>query len=152
MFRTLSSLALGALIVAATTSVGCSNGICSRPVTEDPVVFRGGEVIGDTYRTSDFDGDLLYFPGGGFYEIHHRLGERPVSFAAYLSFERDGIKSGSVAPAAGNQVELKAMDETSITLLNGSCSDYFLLVQAFASGTGGAGGEGSEGAAGAGGT
>lgn len=147
MFRALSCLALGALIVTATT--GCPTNICDRPATAEPIVFKGGEVIGNTYRTSDFDGDLLSFPGGGFYEIHHQLGERPVSWVAYLSFERDGMGSGSVALAAGNQVELKAMDETSITVLNGSCSDYFLIVQAFGSDAGGAGGADEGGAGGA---
>lgn len=79
-------------------------------------------------------GDLLHFPGGAFVQIFHGLGVVPSEWNAYLSFERCG-GDGAIAEAAGNQVQLEAMDEQSITLLNGTCvDDFFLLVTARAGG------------------
>jgi hypothetical protein len=132
---------------------GCATGICDRPEKEDPTVFNGGEIVGNTYRTSDFDGDLLHFPGGAFYQIRHGLGVRPTHIQFWLSFSRDGIKNGgSDAPAAGNQAELKSVDDEQLTVLNASCSDYFLIVQAWTDGPGAGGaGDGGAGAGGAGG-
>lgn len=94
------------------------------------------------YRTSAFDGDLLHFPGGAFYEIHHGLGADPVDVRFFLSFARDGDGSATVSQAAGNQVEMTDHDEDTLTVLNGSCADYFLIVHAYRGpvGSGGAGG------------
>jgi hypothetical protein len=144
------------VVLAATASgTGCAAQICRRPEKPEPTVFKGGEIVGDMYRTSGFEGDLLHFPGGAFYEIHHNLGVRPTSVAFFLSFKRDGLMSGTVAQAAGNQVELKAMDENTMRILNGSCADYYLIVQAFRDGAeggaGGAAGAGGEGGMGGGG-
>ena len=110
---------------------GCTAGeVCPRPEQEEPVEFHEGfSPAPSVYMTAEWDTtELLHFPGGAFYEIHHNLGEIPTEWLVYLSFERDGNNSASLALAAGNQAELKAMDETTITLLNGSCSDYWMLV------------------------
>lgn len=139
------------VLLGAALSCGCAAGICDRPENKEPRKFTGGEIVGDTYRTSDFDGDLLHFPGGAFYEIEHGLGVVPTTVSFWLSFERDGLGSGSVAQAAGNQVELKAMDDQTMRVLNGSCAEYFLIVQASRVGAGGAGGGGGAGGAGGGG-
>jgi hypothetical protein len=77
--------------------------------------------------SSDWDGELLDFAGGAYYEIHHSLGEMPREFQFYLSFERDGLGSGSLTESAGNQAEVKAIDEESITVVNGSCAAYWML-------------------------
>ncbi|MEZ4444010.1 MAG: hypothetical protein R3B72_33360 [Polyangiaceae bacterium] len=123
------ALLLGASSCDSVNSLGPQ--ICDRPETEEPTDVTEGEVIGDTYRSADWDGDLLYFPGGAYYRIHHNLGAIPVGVQFYLSFSRDGVADGSLAPAAGNQVEIHAIDEETITVLNGSCSEYYLMVIAW---------------------
>jgi hypothetical protein len=129
--------ALLAAFGAAAVLVGCGdmeNGpvVCDRPATEAPVAFHGGTVDldGGVYMTSGFDGELLHYPGGAYYQIFHQLGDVPTQWQVYLSFERDGVASGSIAEAAGNQAEVKAIDAESITVVNGSCSGYWMLLVA----------------------
>ncbi|MBM4356669.1 MAG: hypothetical protein FJ096_01020 [Deltaproteobacteria bacterium] len=101
--------------------------ICKRPLTEEPVPYTQGTVEDGVYMTSDWNGAFLPFQGGSYYEIHHGLGEVPRWWQCYLSFESDGLGSGSVAQAAGNEVELKAIDDETLTVLNGTCVDFWLL-------------------------
>jgi hypothetical protein len=119
-----------ALFLLAAGSYGCVED-CERPESVSPRVFTGGQIIGDTYMSSPWDGDLLHFPGGAYYEIHHNLGAMPVGFQFYLSFERRGLADASVAAAVGNQAELKRLDEEVLTVVNGSCAEYYLLVTAW---------------------
>ena len=124
-----------AALALALALVGCDEGngapvICDRPATDRPVDFRGGTVEDGVYRSSDWDGDLLAFPGGAYYRIHHQLGEVPSFIELFVSFERRGVAEGSIAPASGNQAELKAIDVEALTVLNGTCTDYWLLVVA----------------------
>lgn len=120
------------LLPAALLTAGCegldnSPITCDRPSQETPTIFRGGSVEHGVYMSSDWEGPLLAFDGGAYYELHHGLGEIPRVWQFYLSFERDGLVSGSIAQAAGNQAEVKAIDEESITVVNGSCVDYWML-------------------------
>ena len=140
MFGRLST-GVAAVVLLALAS-GCTAGICDRPESAEPTPFTGGDVIGDMYRTSAFDGDLLHFPGGAYYKIHHGLGEVPIDVRFFLSFARDGDGSATVSQAAGNQVEMTERNAETLTVLNGSCADYFLIVHAYRgpTGTGGAGG------------
>lgn len=101
---------------------------CDRPESAEPIDYRGGTVQDGVYMSADWYGELLAFPGGAYYRIHHELGEVPRWVEPLLSFERDGLGSGSVAPAAGNQVEIKAIDAETVTLVNGTCTDYYLLL------------------------
>ncbi|WP_437676444.1 hypothetical protein [Sorangium sp. So ce131] len=113
------------------------------------MTYTGGEPVGGEYMSSAWDGDddgdgevgpeegLLYFPGGMRYDIRHKLGRVPRSVEIYLSFDRDGTRSGTVAHAAGNQAEVRCVDEQSIIVVNGSCSEYWLLVVASAGDDGG---------------
>jgi hypothetical protein len=133
-----------AVVVLASSSYGCIE-TCDRPESDTPRPYKGGEIIGDTYMSSDWDGDLLHFPGGAYYEIHHDLGVKPVGFRFYLSFERSGSSEASVAQAAGNQAEMKYIDDKIINVVNGSCSEYYLLVTAWRDGEGGQGGDGGQG-------
>jgi len=110
---------------------------CDRPATAEPRDFVGGTVTDGVYRSSDWYGDLLHFPGGAYYRIHHQLGAVPLWIELYLSFERHGLAEGSVAPAAGNQAEIKQVDADTLTVLNGTCTEYWLLVVAGAPSTGG---------------
>ena len=119
--------------IVALLCVGCGDAVptvCARPNTEEPVDFRGGEVENGVFMSSAWDGEFLFFPGGAYYRIHHQLDAEPRWWHAYLSFERNGLSEGSVALAVGNQAELKGLDDESLTLLNGSCVDYWLLVVA----------------------
>jgi len=120
------AVAAGSALLAC-ESVGAQVTACDRPATEEPWHYDEGSRDDGVYMTSGWYGELLYFPGGAHYRIHHRLGEVPHWFQFYLSFERDGLGSGSLAQAAGNQVEVKAIDDETITVINGSCVDYWLL-------------------------
>lgn len=111
-------------------TAGCDQ-TCDRPETAEPTVYHGGEITGETYMTSDWGGDLLHYPGGAHYEIHHGLGAMPVGVAFYLSFERSGVKDGSLAQAAGNEVELRHIDEDVMVVVNGTCAEFYLLATAW---------------------
>jgi len=143
-------LRLTALIASVgIASLGCNTigpETCARPNSESPRPYRDGTVEGHSYRSAAWDGELLPFAGGAYYQIYHGLGRVPVGLAFYLSFERRGVAEASLAPAAGNQVEIKAIDDETVTVLNGTCADYYLLATAWtggneiAAGGGGAGG------------
>ncbi len=112
------------------TSVGPRT--CNRDEEDNPPVpYRGGTVEGGIYQSSPWDRDLIYFPGGMQVRFEHGLGAAPRSWTAYLSFEPHGTQGdGSMAPAAGNQVELVDMDDQALTVRNSTCADYYLLITA----------------------
>ena len=129
-------VAVGAMGCDALNSVGPE--ICKRPENKEPFEYTEGTITGGTYRTADWNDELIYFPGGAHFRIHHDLGAIPVGVQLYVSFARYGLEedgeggdngeqTGSIAPAAGNQVEIKEITDTTIRVLNGSCSDYYLL-------------------------
>lgn len=124
-------LALGSLGCDVVTSVGPQS--CDRdPEDNPPADFRGGSAEGGIYMSSDWDGELVQFQGGAQIRFFHGLGAVPRSWTVYVSFDRYG-EDGSMAPATGNQAELVAIDEESLTLRNSSCADYYVLVTAAAS-------------------
>ena len=130
-----SGLSILCLVTSLTALGGSDNpigpSICPRPESEEPMPYKGGNTLGTNYEKADWHGRWLYWPGGAFYEIHHNLGQVPAAVDFWLSFDEYGIKNGdSATHAAGNQVELKAVDEWTITVVNGSCSDYYLRVVA----------------------
>ena len=132
--RPLRGALLTALLLAPS---GCSEigpETCRRPESEEPTPYNGGSVVEGVYMTSPWDSDLLPFPGGAYYEIHHQLGATPQLVQIYLSFGEDGLADGSIAQAAGNQAEIKAIDDEKIVILNGSCAEYYLLLVASAAG------------------
>ena len=160
---------LFALLVASVALLGLTAGcstlndigpeICRRPNTEEPLNYCGGEITGDTYRSASWNGELLAFPGGQFYRIHHRLGVIPSGIQLYLSFNAGGVTPGSngdyvgsIAQAAGNQAEIKRVTEEYVDIVNGSCIDYFLLAVIWGEDDAAAGGGGAGGAGGASGT
>ena len=121
---------IAGVALLAATLCGCGDaepGACARPETPEPTEYRGGSVEGGVYRSAEWNGELLYYPGGAHYKIFHNLGAIPSQASFYLSFERYGLAEGSVAEAAGNQVEIKAIDEESITVVNGTCAEFYLL-------------------------
>ncbi|MBM4373864.1 MAG: hypothetical protein FJ095_02180 [Deltaproteobacteria bacterium] len=121
------------ILAALLFATGCGSPpptICKRPLTDEPVPFKEGTIEDGVYMTSDWDGALLPFPGGTYYELHHGLGERPRWWTCWVSFAPNGVASGSVAQAAGNEVELKAIDGETLTVMNGTCVDFWLLCSA----------------------
>jgi hypothetical protein len=126
-----AALLLGALTAG---SLGCDRvppSTCDRSAEGNPAVrYTEGTVEDGVYMSSPWDGELLYFPGGMHYAIEHKLGDAPRWISAYLSFERDGARSGTLSQAAGNQVVLLDIDARVITLANDSCVDYWLLLTA----------------------
>lgn len=102
---------------------------CDRSVkTNPPVTYTEGKTENGLYMSSPWAGELLYFPGGMRYEIHHGLGETPHFVEAWLSFDQCGVKNSTVALAAGNQAEVRELDQDKLEIVNGSCSDYWLLI------------------------
>ncbi|MEM6791218.1 MAG: hypothetical protein AAF928_06730 [Myxococcota bacterium] len=125
---------------------GCGNSpigprICPRPATEEPIPVCVGTVTGNAFSSLGAEGELLKYDGGAFFRIHHGLGVVPNYPRAFLSNSRfidapdtDELPR-SLAPAAGNQFEIKALTDTYIDILNGTCVDEnFLLVQTEAPG------------------
>ena len=96
-----------------------------------PVLYADGTTEDGLYTTSEWDGELLWFPGGMHYELEHGLGEVPRFFLAYLSFDRHGTRDeGTIALAADTQVELVRADEETMVVRNAEYVDYWLLVVA----------------------
>lgn len=120
-------LSLVALLLAHASCGSQAPTICKRPLTDEPIPYTEGTLEDGVYMTSDWTGPLLPFQGGTYYRLHHGLGEIPRWWQCYLSFDADGIPNGSIAQAAGNEVELKAIDDETITILNGTCVDFWLL-------------------------
>jgi hypothetical protein len=149
MLRAMSYRLTAALMVCATLSLGCNAlGIgpstCSRPETDEPRPYKDGFIDGDTYMSAEWSEELLHFPGGAYYDIFHGLGERPNAVQFYLSFNEEGVAAqggagDSLTQAAGNQVELRFIDEEKLTVLNGTCAEYYLLVIARVDAPGGSG-------------
>ncbi len=118
----------------AAGSLGCGrNGplTCDRTEEGNPTLrYTEGAAVDGVYMSSPWEGELLYFPGGMHYSLEHKLGKAPRWVTSYLSFDRDGTTSSSLAQAAGNQVVILDVDDTAITLANDSCVEYWLLVTA----------------------
>ena len=131
------SLTSNLFVLACTLLVsGCSiiNGIgpnCDRSAENNPPVkYTEGTTENGVYMSSPWEGELLWFPGGMRYELEHELGEVPRFADVWLSFDRCGTKSSTVARASGNQAEMRMVDQEKLVVVNGSCSDYWLLVVA----------------------
>ena len=135
-----------ALIAAlAALSAGCGEiskigpTTCDRSAETNPEApYSEGTVENGVYMSSAWDGELLHFPGGMRYSIQHKLGEIPRWWQIYLSFDRYGTETGTVAQATGDQAEVLDVTDQALVIANGSCSEYWLLVVA---GAGDGGGE-----------
>lgn len=126
-----------ALALLATTGCNEINKIgpnCERsPEANPPVRYVEGTVENGVYMSTPWDGGeqgLLWFPGGMRYELVHELGDTPRFVDLWLSFNRSGTDAGTLAPASGNQAELRTADADKLIVVNGSCIDYWLLVVA----------------------
>ena len=123
-----------AFAALAAGAIGCDRSgpfTCDRSVEGNPPVrYTEGEVVDGVYMSSPWEGELLFFPGGMHFLIEHKLGVEPRWINSYLSFDRNGTKTSSLAPAAGNQVVILEVDALTVMLANDSCVDYWLLVTA----------------------
>lgn len=127
--RFAAPVAIGALVLLQACSnfgPACSTSDDSNPA--DP--YAGGTTVNGSYQTSDWDGPLLWFPGGKRYDLQHNLGCKPANIVIFVSFSEKGDKGGSIAPSAGNMTILQAVDDKIIRIKNDSCSDYYLRVYA----------------------
>ncbi|HSN99410.1 MAG TPA: hypothetical protein VLS89_14035, partial [Candidatus Nanopelagicales bacterium] len=120
---------------------GISPANCDRSAENNPEIpYTEGLVEDGIYMSADWEAhdgeapppeaELLYFPGGMRYEIQHQLGETPEWWLAYLSFERYIEPGQGVALAAGNQAEVRDLDEERLVIVNATCSEFWLLVVA----------------------
>jgi hypothetical protein len=104
---------------------------CDRSeASNKPIPYDEANPESGLYMSSPWAGELLWFPGGTRYEIRHKLGVSPQFVQLWLSFDQCGTKTSTVALAAGNQAEARDIDHEKIIVVNGSCSDYWLLVVA----------------------
>lgn len=111
------------------TSVG--PGSCDQSDETNPITtYSDGTVENGIYMSSPWDEHLVYFPGGVRIRLEHKLGAVPREWQSYLAFDETGVKAGPLASAAGNQVELVSIDDQAITVRNGGCADYWLLITA----------------------
>ncbi len=131
-----SRFAIFAAAISLVGASGCNtiNAIgpnCDRSGENNPPVrYTEGTVENGVYMSSPWTGELLWFPAGMRYELGHGLGEVPRFVDLWLSFDKCGTKTSTVAAASGNQAELRVIDEEKLILVNGSCVDYWLLVVA----------------------
>jgi hypothetical protein len=115
-------------------ATGCSvlNSIgpnCDRSAANNEnVVYKEGKTENGVYMSSPWAGELLWFPGGMRYEIPHGLGQTPQFVETWLSFDHCGTQTSTVALASGNQAEVREVSKDKLVIINGSCSDYWLLV------------------------
>jgi hypothetical protein len=121
------------MFVAALALWGCGDAIpdtCPRPESAEPREYSQGttNLEDGWYDSVAAEGELLHYPGGAYYRIYHSLWCVPRHVEVWLSFSRYQADGASQAPAAGNQAEIKARDETSITILNGSCVEYWMRI------------------------
>jgi hypothetical protein len=126
----LAGLALvGALAMGASGCDNLDNGpeICPRPATSSAVLYDDGTVDGGVYESAPWTGELLWYPGGALYGIRHHLGHVPIDAHFWLSFDRDGLAhGGSLTEAAGNEAEVMYVSDEYLTVMNGTCADYWL--------------------------
>lgn len=119
------------LVVSGCNAINAIGPNCDRSATTNPPVkYIEGTTEDGVYMSSPWAGELLWFPGGMRYEIVHGLGEVPRFVDLWLSFNQCGTKAGTVALAAGNQAEVRTIDQDKLVIVNGSCVDYWLLVVA----------------------
>ena len=129
-------LCFGTLVATGCSQLSSVAGPCDRSDDANPPVkYTDGAAKNGVYMSSEWNKDLLYFPGGMHYDLEHHLGATPRWWQAYVSFDQNGVAEGSVAQASGNEVELVGMDEHVLRIRNGTCVTFWLLVAAGTTGS-----------------
>ncbi|MCC6524327.1 MAG: hypothetical protein IT373_16835 [Polyangiaceae bacterium] len=126
-------VALASLAALGLGAAGCDESpvpiACQRPVTAEPTDVLIGTLDNDVYMSADWYGEWLYFPGGAFFRFHHGLGAMPRWWIPYLSFGRHALTDGSeVSIGAGDVAQVAAVDDYTITVMNGTCADFYLMM------------------------
>jgi hypothetical protein len=132
-----ASAAVFATLAGASTLSGCDVITSVGPKSCDrsekanpPVDYTEGTADGGIYMSSPWNKDLLFFPGGMQLRLFHHLGTTPRQIQAYVAFDENGVDGGLLAPAAGNEVVVSSIDDQAITVKNGGCADFWLLITA----------------------
>lgn len=133
----LRSACLFPAIVLGLTTTGCETfwpNTCDRSDQNNPPIrYTGGTTENGIYMSSPWTSSLLWFPGGMQYALVHNLGTTPREWQAYLSFSEAGSgDGGTLALASGNAVSLKSENDTTLTVANDGCADFWLVVVASA--------------------
>lgn len=129
-------LALFGLSLALAGAAGCDvvEGSCGEELeAEGASSYVGGTTEDGIYMSSSWDPeDLIELAPGQIVRFEHELGTVPRSVLAYVASARQGDGSALVL-ASGNEVEIVSVDDAAVTVQNGTCSDFFVLVVAQAS-------------------
>jgi hypothetical protein len=94
--------------------------------------YAGGTVTKDgtalTYQTAPMAGPFIPFEGGTVYHITHHLGVVPSDVEIYLAFNEGPfeVNAGGFSLASGNQALVAEASADDITIVNDSCSSFFL--------------------------
>ena len=132
MARWLTPLALASLLVVAGCDVitgGCGDELDD----QEPVTNSVGTTEGGIYQSSSWaPGDWVDFPPGISVRFEHGLGETPRLWHAYVATTREGDGSNLVL-ASGSEAELTDIDEQAVTIRNGTCVDFFVVLVAMTS-------------------
>jgi hypothetical protein len=130
--RWLTALALAASLPFAGCDVitgGCGDELADQP----PVTNSVGTTDGGIYQSSSWESDeWVDFPPGISVRFEHGLGETPRLWQAYVATSREGEDSNLVL-AAGSEAELIDIDEDAVTIKNGTCVDFFVVLVAMTS-------------------
>lgn len=125
------------LALAATLPQACEviGGSCGEDLeAEGPATYTEGTTEDGVYMSSSWDpNDLLELAPGQVIRFEHDLGGVPRSVQAYVAAAREG-QGSSLVLASGNEVEIVSVDDRAVTVKNGTCSDFFLLLVAQAPG------------------
>lgn len=127
----LAGLTFGAAGVA-TGAAGCDviTGGCGDELSDEPAVtYSAGTSRGGIYRSSSWDAaDWIDYPPGISLRFEHKLGMEPRAWQAYVATSRTGDDGSRLVLATGNDVELVAIDDQAVTVRNGTCVDFFIVM------------------------
>lgn len=131
---------LGATFAALFLTGGSASSTACSPCRvggQDPVPFTEGTTneARTYYETARPDEEMLHFPQGRIYELHHGLGYQPLDIDIFLSFAKrltatgdteDKTKPNNIAETAGNQAVIQAWNDEFITVRNDTCAEFYL--------------------------
>jgi hypothetical protein len=131
--RTLNTRFLALLVGAvALLSTACSStSTCSRDADAITVPFDPSLLDGNIYHSAPIGGPYTYFPANRTvtFELddpNATPGKPFYSVEFWLAFNANG----SLAPSAGNTSELLSLNDHELSVLNNTCSEFWLWVVA----------------------
>ena len=126
------AFALATLFATAASVPGCADASAQAVVTrETPCASRFPGETDDGWQSAPWgpadEGCWVLFAGGQIVQLEHDLGHTPALLQIYLSFDPLGQSS---APSAGDTSLIREVDDTSVTIANGTEQDFYLRVVA----------------------